>query len=140
MTQHTHADVATLAVPITSMDQWQSPNCVKVVRAADGRALYFSRSPIPHVRDGEPDFGARPPRFLQHLGLYAYRKEFLLQLAQLPPDPIEETEKLEQLRVLGIGRQIIVGLVQHSSRGVDTLEDYAHFVKIYRQKRKIKAA
>ena len=85
-----------------------------------GRALYFSRSPIPFVRDGQPDFAARPPRFLQHLGLYAYRRDFLLQLAALPPEPLEELEKLEQLRVLALGRRIQVGVVEHAGRGVDT--------------------
>src|SRR5262249_40192508 len=80
-----HADVATLATPITALEQYRDSNCVKVVCDARGRALYFSRSPIPFVRDGEPDFSRRPPIFLQHLGLYAYRREFLLRLCQLPP-------------------------------------------------------
>src|SRR5262245_61972894 len=73
------ADVATLAVPITMAEQYRDPNCVKVVVDGHGRALYFSRSPIPFVRDGAPDFGRRPARFLQHLGLYAYRRAFLLE-------------------------------------------------------------
>jgi len=70
------ADMATLAVPIADRDAYLSPNVVKVVCDDRGRALYFSRSPIPMVRDGEPDFAARPARFLQHLGLYAYRAGF----------------------------------------------------------------
>ncbi len=127
------ADMATLAVPIRSAEQWHNPNCVKVVCDAAGRALYFSRSPIPHVRDGDPDFTARPARFLQHLGLYAYRRPFLLQLAQLPPHPLEEVEKLEQLRVLALGQRILVGTVEHASRGVDTLDDYEDFVRTYRR-------
>ena len=127
------ADMATLAVPITSADQWRDPNCVKVVCDAAGRALYFSRCPIPYVRDGEPDFTARPARFLQHLGLYAYRRPFLMQLSQLPPHPLEELEKLEQLRVLALGQRILVGVVEHAGRGVDTKEDYDHFVRTYRQ-------
>ena len=85
------AMMATLAVPIASLEQWRDPNCVKLVCDNVGRALYFSRSPIPYVRDGEPDFARG--RFLQHLGLYAYRREFLLKLAQLPPGPLEMTEK-----------------------------------------------
>src|SRR5207237_2106943 len=105
------ADVATLAVPIASMEQWHNPNCTKVVCDAAGRALYFSRSPIPFVRDGQPDFGAHPSRFLQHLGLYAYRRAFLFSLATLPPEPLEQLEKLEQLRVLALGRSILVGTV-----------------------------
>src|SRR4051812_21624705 len=62
--------MATLAVPIESLAQWLNPNCVKVVCDDEGRALYFSRAPIPHPRDGEPDFDARPAQFFQHLGLY----------------------------------------------------------------------
>lgn len=127
------ADMATLAVPITTRAQWQNPNCVKVVCDATGRALYFSRSPIPFVRDGEPDFAAEPPMFLQHLGLYAYRRSFLLSLATLPPEPIEQLEKLEQLRVLALGRHIAVGIVRHASIGVDTRADYEQFVSVYRQ-------
>jgi 3-deoxy-manno-octulosonate cytidylyltransferase (CMP-KDO synthetase) len=133
MRQHPDADVATLAVPITTHEQWQNPNCVKVVCAPDGRALYFSRSPIPWQRDGEPDFAARPSRFLQHLGLYAYRRSFLLQLASMAPDPIEQIEKLEQLRVLGLGRQIVVGTVAQAAVGVDTYEDYREFVRTFRE-------
>jgi 3-deoxy-manno-octulosonate cytidylyltransferase (CMP-KDO synthetase) len=123
------ADVATLAAPITSVQQWQDPNCVKVVRDAKGRALYFSRSPIPFVREGKPDF--HTGQFLQHLGLYVYRKPFLLQLASSPPQLIEELEKLEQLRVLALGHRIAVGIVKHAARGVDTPADYERFVKAY---------
>jgi 3-deoxy-manno-octulosonate cytidylyltransferase (CMP-KDO synthetase) len=127
------ADVATLAVPIASAEQWHNTNCVKVVCDAAGRALYFSRSPIPYVRDGEPDFAARPARFLQHLGLYAYRRAFLLQLARMQPHPLEEAEKLEQLRVLALGQRIHVGVVAHAGSGVDTFDDYQQFVRLYRQ-------
>lgn len=126
------AAMATLAVPIGSDEQWRDPNCVKVVCDRQGRALYFSRSPIPHVRDGAPDFARKPPRFLQHLGLYAYRRDFLLYLATLPPAPLEELEKLEQLRVLALGHKIAVGVVHHAGRGVDTPADYARFVEAYR--------
>jgi 3-deoxy-manno-octulosonate cytidylyltransferase (CMP-KDO synthetase) len=123
------SSMATLAVPITDEDVYLSPNVVKVVCDDRGRALYFSRSPIPMVRDGEPDFAARPPRFLQHLGLYAYRRDFLLKLATLPPHPLEESEKLEQLRVLGTGAVIQVGLAKHAHRGVDTPADYEDFLR-----------
>jgi 3-deoxy-manno-octulosonate cytidylyltransferase (CMP-KDO synthetase) len=109
---------------------------VKVVRDGAGRALYFSRSPVPHVRDGRPDFHARPPQFLQHLGLYAYRRDFLLKLASLPPEPLEVLEKLEQLRVLALGHAIQVGLVRHAGSGVDTPADYERFVRSVRRGRK----
>jgi 3-deoxy-manno-octulosonate cytidylyltransferase (CMP-KDO synthetase) len=132
------ADMATLAVPITSVEQWQDPNCVKVVCDSAGRALYFSRSPIPYVRDGTADF--RSGLFLQHLGLYAYRRSFLLALAQLPPDPLEQCEKLEQLRVLALGRRIQVGVIAHAGRGVDTPADYERFVQIYGKSQQQRAA
>ncbi|MCS6851407.1 MAG: 3-deoxy-manno-octulosonate cytidylyltransferase [Gemmataceae bacterium] len=134
------ADMATLAVPLRSKGDWLDPNCVKVVCDATGRALYFSRSPIPYVRDGEPDFASDPPRFLRHLGLYAYRREFLLQLAMLPPAPLEKLEKLEQLRVLARGRAIQVGVVRHGGLGVDTAADYERFVQLYRRSRRRPAA
>jgi 3-deoxy-manno-octulosonate cytidylyltransferase (CMP-KDO synthetase) len=130
------ADLATLAVPIASRERWQDPNCVKVVCDAGGRALYFSRSPIPFVRDGGPDFAAEPPHFLQHLGVYAYRRSFLLDLAGQPPHPLEQLEQLEQLRALALGRVIQVGLVRHAAIGVDTYEDYKRFVQVYRAGRR----
>lgn len=134
------AEVATLATPFTAAEQWQDPNSVKVVRDGRGRALYFSRSPIPHVRDGQPDFRCRPPQFLLHLGLYAYRRNFLLQLAQTPPADMEKLEKLEQLRILAMGRTIQVGMARYPSFGVDTLEDYERFVRTYRQQGMRRAA
>src|SRR5262249_36545699 len=134
------ASVATLAIPITSFEQWQNPHCVKVVCDGAGRALYFSRSPIPHVRDGQPDFQAEPPHFLQHLGLYAYRRHFLLQLAGSPPATLEQLEKLEQLRILAMGRPVHVGVVRHAAIGVDTRADYEQFVQTYRKIRPAQAA
>ena len=127
------ASMATLGVPITTLEQWRDPNCVKLVRDQQGRALYFSRSPIPFVRDGLPDFARQPPMFLQHLGLYAYRRDFLLHLATLPPTPLEELEKLEQLRVLALGYKIAVGVVEHAGRGVDTPADYERFVSSHQR-------
>jgi 3-deoxy-manno-octulosonate cytidylyltransferase (CMP-KDO synthetase) len=129
------AAMATLAVPLRSREQWQDPNCVKVVCDTRGRALYFSRTPIPHVRDGQPNFALEPACFLQHLGIYAYRRDFLLQLATLPPQPLEQLEKLEQLRVLALGHAICVGMVHHAAIGVDTYEDYERFVETYRRGR-----
>jgi 3-deoxy-manno-octulosonate cytidylyltransferase (CMP-KDO synthetase) len=121
------AVMATLATPIPGEDLYRNPNCVKLVRDGRGRALYFSRSPIPFVRDGQPDFAARPVRFLQHIGLYAYRREFLLELATKPPADLEQAEQLEQLRVVAMGRPIQVGVVAHAARGVDTFDDYQRF-------------
>jgi 3-deoxy-manno-octulosonate cytidylyltransferase (CMP-KDO synthetase) len=138
--RHPNAEVATLASPFATLEDFHSPNCVKVVCDAAGKALYFSRSPIPFVRDGRPDLAARPARFLLHLGLYAYRRDFLLTLAALPPSPLEQLEKLEQLRVLAAGRSIQVGVVEHAGSGVDTYADYQRFVTAYRQSRKNRAA
>lgn len=123
------ADMATLAVPISDRETYLNPNVVKVVCDAKGRALYFSRSPIPMVRDGDPDLTAKPPLFLQHLGVYAYRRDFLLRIAATPPHPLELTEKLEQLRVLGAGGTIRVGMIASAHKGVDTPADYAEFVR-----------
>ena len=126
------SDMATLATPLPDRESYLSPNVVKVVCDDRGRALYFSRSPIPMVRDGDPDFAARPARFLQHLGVYAYRREFLLRIAAAPPHALEQSEKLEPLRVLGTGGSIRVGLAAHAHRGVDTPADYAEFVRMFR--------
>jgi 3-deoxy-manno-octulosonate cytidylyltransferase (CMP-KDO synthetase) len=135
-----NVEMATLATPIQSAEQWTNPNCVKVVCDMAGNALYFSRSPVPYVRQGQPDFDARPSRFLQHLGLYAFRRTFLLNLAQLPSQPLEEIEKLEQLRVLALGHKIRVKVVPHPSIGIDTQEDYAHFVEQHRRQAHSRAA
>jgi 3-deoxy-manno-octulosonate cytidylyltransferase (CMP-KDO synthetase) len=132
-------DMATLAVPIRSVEHWHDPNCVKVVRDAAGRALYFSRSAIPFIRNGRPSFHIDPPTLLQHLGLYAYRRHFLAHLASLPPQPLERLEQLEQLRVLSLGHRIQVGLVRALAIGVDTYEDYLRFVAIYRRRWSIAA-
>ncbi len=135
------AEMATLAVPITSIQQWHNPNCVKVVCDAAGRALYFSRSPIPFAPAAcvsrsleacERETQAVP--FLQHLGLYAYRRPFLLQLAAQPPQPLELLEKLEQLRALALGHRVQIGLVRQAAIGVDTYEDYMRFVHTYRRR------
>ncbi|MBA2115737.1 3-deoxy-manno-octulosonate cytidylyltransferase [Planctomycetes bacterium FF15] len=122
--------MATLATPIRSLEKLRDPACVKVVCGDNGRALYFSRSPIPHVRDGyESVLHAEKPAFLQHLGIYAYRRDFLLRLATAPPSDLEQLEKLEQLRVLEMGETILVGTIAEPSIGIDTPEDYAAFVK-----------
>lgn len=125
-----YAQMATLATPMTSLEQVQATSCVKVVRAADGRALYFSRSVIPHCRDRDPaEILASEHPWLLHVGIYAYHREFLLKLAQMPPSRLEQWEKLEQLRALEAGARIQVAIVDHRSVGIDTPEDYARFVR-----------
>lgn len=134
------AAVATLATPIRSVNMYRDPNAVKVVCDDDGRALYFSRSPIPHCRDGEPNLISNPPFALLHVGVYAYRREAILRIANSPSHPLERAEKLEQLRVLGHGGIIRVGVIPHAHRGVDTPADYAAFVRDYFASQRAKAA
>lgn len=124
------AQMATLATPLLNLEQVKSTSCVKVVTGADGRALYFSRSVIPFCRDREPaEVLANEHPWLLHLGIYAYRADFLQKLTQLPPSRLEQLEKLEQLRALEAGARIQVALVEHHSVGIDTPEDYARFVE-----------
>ena len=123
------ADMSTLATPIRRREQLDDPACVKVVFDGAGRALYFSRSAIPHPRQWSDELlRAEPPHFFQHIGLYAYRREFLLQIASLPPSQLETVEGLEQLRVLAAGHTILVGVVDEPSVGIDTPDDYRAFV------------
>ena len=124
------AAIATLATPIRDRSHLEDPACVKVILDHQGRAIYFSRSVIPHPRNWEDDFLNRtPPLYLQHLGIYGYRREFLLGVGQVPRSPLEETEKLEQLRFLQAGYSIVVGVVEHAPRGIDTRKDYDAFVR-----------
>jgi 3-deoxy-manno-octulosonate cytidylyltransferase (CMP-KDO synthetase) len=109
--------VTTIAVPCPAEDI-ANPNAVKVVTAADGRALYFSRSTIPYDRDKTGFSG-----YLKHLGLYAYRKAALEQFAALKPSALEQIERLEQLRMLENGIAIYVGYTEGDSIGVDVEED-----------------
>ncbi|WP_422931192.1 3-deoxy-manno-octulosonate cytidylyltransferase [Singulisphaera sp. PoT] len=123
------ASMSTLATPIRTESVYRDPACVKVVRATAGHALYFSRSPIPCHRDGLPAVGSDEIVAYLHLGLYAYRRDFLLQYASMPQSPLEQREKLEQLRVLEAGHRIAVGIVDEPSIGIDTPEDYRAFVE-----------
>lgn len=129
--RHRDAAMATLACPIREQRYYTDKNCVKVVVGELGQALYFSRSPIPAVRDGEPEFSKQPFQFFQHIGLYAYRRKFLQRLAATPACELEQLEKLEQLRVLSLGQRIQVGMVAQAAQGVDTPEDYERFVQSY---------
>jgi 3-deoxy-manno-octulosonate cytidylyltransferase (CMP-KDO synthetase) len=125
----TDAPMGTLAIESADAEDFARPHVVKVVRRADGRALYFSRAGVPFARDAAPGAGAGfPRRFLKHLGIYAYRRDFLATVASLPPSPLERVEMLEQLRVLEAGYDIAVGLAAADSSGIDTPEQYAAFV------------
>ena len=132
------AVMSTLATPIRNRQQLEDPACVKVVFDAQCRALYFSRSVIPHVRGGLKDehFSHTPTTlFYQHVGLYAYRRDFLLRLSRLPQSELEKAESLEQLRVLHHGYSIMVGVVEEATFGIDTPEDYRQFVEKHNQER-----
>lgn len=113
--EHPGRELATLSHPLAAVAA-SDPNTVKVAVAADGRALYFSRSPIPYYRQGEP-------AYRKHLGIYAYRSETLQAIAALPPSPLERAESLEQLRWLEAGHTIWVGSAAGDSIGVDTVAD-----------------
>ncbi len=130
------AVMSTLATPIRSRARLEDPACVKVVFDARRRALYFSRSPVPHPREWDEGLlSADPPHFYQHVGLYAYRRDFLLRLAEMPQAPLEKIEKLEQLRVLHAGYAILVGVVDEPTVGIDTPADYQAFVEKWRRGR-----
>lgn len=147
---HPDCPMATLAAPFTSADQVADPNAVKVIthvapppsgvtdtqpRTAGphlttnqtAKAIYFSRSVIPYDRDraGVGDMAS----YLRHIGIYAYRRDFLLKITSLPQTPLEKLEKLEQLRAIENGYTILVGKVEHTCEGIDTPEQYAAFVE-----------
>jgi 3-deoxy-manno-octulosonate cytidylyltransferase (CMP-KDO synthetase) len=114
-------EMATLATPIASIEEFRNPAKVKVVCDNSGNALYFSRSPIPHGRDLE----GVPPGALRHIGVYAYRRGFLMRFAALAQGRIEQIEKLEQLRALENGYRIRVVASVAPSLEIDTAEDLA---------------
>jgi 3-deoxy-manno-octulosonate cytidylyltransferase (CMP-KDO synthetase) len=118
------AEMSTAAARIEDLAEWESPNVVKVVVNAAGRALYFSRRAIPCVRDaaaGAQQLAAFP--FLKHLGIYGYRRATLLRLVKCKVSPLERAEKLEQLRALENGIPIVVVQVKYEGIGVDAPAD-----------------
>jgi len=119
--------MGTVCTPIDVEEEWRSPNIVKVVRDAKGFALYFSRAAIPYPRNDvaqSQDSGAKKKIWgYRHLGLYVYRRDFLLKLARLRPTLLEQAESLEQLRALVYGHPIFVADVNEQSVEVDTPED-----------------
>ncbi len=144
--------MATLAASFETLEQISDPNIVKVVvawsvqRGADSRklktqnlklktdcgiAIYFSRAPIPYDREKSGIGNIR--QYLRHVGIYAYRKDFLTKITALPQTPLEKIEKLEQLRAIENGFDILVGKVKHTCDGIDTPQQYAEFVRRYKK-------
>lgn len=134
--EHPEADMATVARPIRDAETLLNPNCVKVVLGDDARAIYFSRAAVPYARDGVTPslLQADPPLYWHHIGLYAYRRDFLLWFAkQQPVASLEAVEKLEQLRAVQAGKQIVVAPVESAAAGIDTLEDFQAFAARWEQ-------
>lgn len=123
---HADTDIATLAKPFTEEDGTDSllnPNNVKVVAAHDGHALYFSRLPIPYLRDLPQEEWLKCHTYLKHLGIYAFRTPVLRAITRLDASPLELAERLEQLRWLEHGYRITVAETEFASIGIDTAED-----------------
>jgi 3-deoxy-manno-octulosonate cytidylyltransferase (CMP-KDO synthetase) len=120
-----NCDMATAVTPFPAGQDVANPNLVKAVLTEDGRAAYFSRSPVPYHRDLPA--GATPQYWL-HVGIYAYRRDFLLEFAGWKPTHLEMTEKLEQLRAIEHGRTIRAVRVARAAHGIDTPEQYEAFV------------
>lgn len=123
------ADIATLANVIETVEELHDPGVVKVVLDDNGYALYFSRASIPHVRDSVAPLRDSPAAFLRHHGIYAYRRDALIAFSRLPPHPLEQAEKLEQLRALAHGYKIKVAVTSHRPLKVDTREDFEAFYR-----------
>lgn len=126
-------EMSTLATPIYDFEKWQKPNIVKVIVGNSGKALYFSRAPIPFLRE-ESDamawqIAGRRVYGFHHIGIYGYRSEFLQKYKSLPPSALEKMERLEQLRVLDAGYTIKVNIVDNNPPGIDTPEDFENFLK-----------
>jgi 3-deoxy-manno-octulosonate cytidylyltransferase (CMP-KDO synthetase) len=130
LAEHPEWQMTTLVTPIVDLDVLRTPHVVKAVCAKNGRALYFSRAAVPFVRDCPEtevlEKGFSP--WKQHVGVYVFRRNFLLELTDLPPSPLELLEKLEQLRALENGAFIGTVEIPDSSPGIDTSEDYIQFV------------
>jgi 3-deoxy-manno-octulosonate cytidylyltransferase (CMP-KDO synthetase) len=124
--EHDDVPMGTLKKLIEDPAEITDPNVVKVVSDHHGNALYFSRSPIPYIRQNAP-----PAAYFKHIGLYVYRRDFLLGYSDLPIGPLEQAERLEQLRALENGFKIRVIETEYESLGVDTPEDWHRVSALY---------
>jgi 3-deoxy-manno-octulosonate cytidylyltransferase (CMP-KDO synthetase) len=128
------ADMSTAGTPIRDLATLADPSCVKIVMATgagQGRAVYFSRAAVPHARDGAdgPILAAEPPIFWHHIGLYAYRRDFLRWFAGEAESLLEKVERLEQLRAVEGGKRILVTPIASATPGIDTQEDLDAFIR-----------
>ena len=121
------APMGTLKKRIVNPEEISNPNVVKVVTDLQNRAIYFSRLPLPYVREGD---AASMTRF-KHIGLYVYRRDFLLNYSDLPVGPLEQAERLEQLRALENGYSIRVAETEYESLGVDTPDDFKRVSELF---------
>ncbi|MBK8145397.1 MAG: 3-deoxy-manno-octulosonate cytidylyltransferase [Bacteroidetes bacterium] len=128
--QNKEVQIASLMMPIDDEEKIQNPNCVKVVVDRQCKALYFSRSPIPYLRDQ-----TEPVQYFQHIGVYGYKKETLLQITKLVQSPLEKIEKLENLRMLENGLEIFLDTVQEIGIAIDTPEDFIKAQQYLAQKK-----
>ena len=128
------ADMATLVAGFDRKKQVEDANIVKALLDRKGKAIYFSRSVVPYDRGAEG--AGKVSEYLRHLGIYAYRKDFLLKFTELEQSFLERTEKLEQLRAIENGYSIVAAKVEHAWDGIDTAEQYAAFVKRYQENNK----
>lgn len=124
-------DIATLIRPIQEEETLFDPNKVKVVIDKNGKALYFSRSPIPFLKDYPKDKWLENNKYFSHIGIYGYRKSSLEQITQIRPSPLENAEGLEQLRWLENGFNIQTAESIHTNDAIDTPEDLEHILKKY---------
>ncbi|WP_017446242.1 3-deoxy-manno-octulosonate cytidylyltransferase [Gayadomonas joobiniege] len=142
MSLYTEADMATLAVPVTEQAEIFNPNAVKVLTDKHGYALYFSRAAIPYDRDNfaqNQHENMATGLYLRHIGIYAYRSKFVKQYLNWEKSPLEEIEKLEQLRVLWHGEKIHVGIALETPQaGIDTPEDMQNALEYLKAKKKKK--
>lgn len=130
------AEMATLGAPLKYERDFENPNHVKLICDARGHAIYFSRSAIPYFRDSNGMFDAQRAAavpVLIHLGLYAYKKEFLETFSKMPPGKLEQIEKLEMLRVIEQGYRIAVGVTEDALIEIDTREQAAEFEAVVKE-------
>ena len=131
------AVMATAGTPIRDASLVCEPSCVKIVMGRRGRAVYFSRAAVPYLRGEltQEVLESDPPLYWHHIGLYAYRRDFLEWFSSQPPGRFESAERLEQLRAVEAGKPIVVAAVEKAAPGIDTEEDFAAFQKRIAERR-----